>query len=534
MSDYKNGARRRVFSASYGAPSGGLNTRDSPMLRGPNFADTLINFIASPNGVAARQGYKEYATGLTGLVETIMPYNAGVGKNKLFAVHGVENNYKFADITNPGAAILTGISTQSGLKSTRWSHTNYGTAAGQYLIACNGVDPARHWNGDEWTVWQNVPSGEANLPGKINGIEPSKFASVISHQQRLWFVEENSTRAWYLGVGLLGGAAKSFDFGQLFQRGGKLVALASWTMNGGDGMQNMLVAISSTGDTVIYEGTDVATAGNFTLQGTWRLGAPVGPNCFLQFGGDTLLLSYDGLVPLSKFMQTTTTSPALSDTIRQTITALLNELGSLPGFQLQDYLQQNLLILNVPQINPMRNFQLVFNTITGGWSVFQGWPAQCFAQQNDLILFGALGKVYQAFVGYRDAAALDGTGGEYYIASAQQSQNNFEKPGRRKRFVRGKVNIQSAAQTPDIKIACNVDYDMTPPDDTGTPATVVGSVWDSGRWDQSSWGSNTLTNYNQWITLGKIGYTGAIVLAISVKAETLWISTDWEIELGSS
>jgi len=326
----------------------------------------------------------------------------------------------------------------------------------------------------------------------------------------------------------------SFDFGALFPRGGKLVALNSWSLNGGTGMQNYLVAISSSGDTVIYEGTDPSDATKWTIKGTWRLGQPVGTRCFMPFGGDSLLLSQDGLVPLSKYMQSTNTEAALTDTIRDTISRLTSSQAGLTGFQIHDYLARNLLILNIPQINPDNNIQFIYNTITGGWSLFTGWPAQCWATLGNQVYFGANGKVCLAFAGYKDNANADGSGGDVYTATGQQSQNDFEKPGQKKRFVRAKVNMQTAAGIPNVLLGCNVDYDVSPPANIGTALPSSSSSWGTGIWGTSEWAGSGLQNYNEWQTLGPIGYSGAIVIAVSVLAETLWISTDWEIELGGN
>lgn len=488
------------------------------------YAINLTNFVATPQGVGVREGYRNYATGITGYVETLMPY-VGVGNfpNKLFAAAGS----RIYDATNPGAAtqLLT------GLLSAQWSHTGFSIPGGNYLVICNGQDSPRHWNGSAWVTWAQVTTPSA--PGQISGYDPVKFESVITHQRRLWFVEKNTTTAWYLPVNSMGGAAVSFNFGPHFSRGGRLVALASWSMTGGTGMQNMLAAVSSTGDLVIYEGTDPADSTKWSIKGSWRLGAPVGNRCFLQFGGETLYLSQDGLMPLSKYMQTTTTESALTDTIRDTISRLTSSQQGLPGFQVHDYLARNLLILNVPQINPDQNFQFIYNTITGGWSAFTGWPAQCWATLGSMVFFGANGKVCQAFNGYKDNANFDGSGGDVYTATAQQAFSYFDKPGMKKRFVRAKVNLVTASGAPNVRLDCNTDFNLSAPASIGSATPSSAAVWGQAIWGVAEW-SGGLQNYNAWQTLGAIGYAGSIVLAVAVQAETLWVSTEWEIEPGGS
>ncbi|MCA1859312.1 hypothetical protein LE191_04205 [Janthinobacterium sp. HSC-3S05] len=517
---------RTTFPASTSAPTAGLNSRDPLQSMQQQYAINLTNFLSTPQGVSVREGYRDYATGIEGYVNTLMPYNAvPPASDKLFAAAGTRI-YNATQI-GPASESIT------GLLSSQWSHINFTGTAGHYLIACNGVDAPRHWNGSNWVTW--TYNASPTTPGQIGGIsDPVRFESVISHQKRLWFVEKNSTVAWYLPINSIGGAAISFDFGALFPRGGTLTALTSWSMNGGTGMQNYLVAISSSGDTVIYDGTDPSDSTKWALKGTWRLGAPVGNRCFLAFGGDTLLLSQDGLMPLSKYMQQTTNEAALTDSIRPTLATLTNTQRGLPGFQIHDYLARNLLILNVPQINPDSNIQFIYNTITGGWSLFTGWPAQCWATLGDSVYFGNRGSVSVGFVGYKDAAETDGQGGNTYTATAQQAFSYFEKPGIKKRFVRAKVNLLSASGRPNVRLACRVDWATDAPQNVGSATAADAATWGSSIFGASEWSGAGLVNSNDWQTLGPIGYAGSLVIAVSVLSETVWLSTEWELEPGGS
>lgn len=490
------------------------------------YAINLTNFVSTPQGVAVREGNRRWATGITGYVKSLMAYNAvPPATDKLYAAAGST----IYDVTTGGAATVA----LTGLLEDNWSHTNFTGTAGHYLVMCNGTDAPRHYNGTSWVTW--VYNASPATPGQIAGIsDPSRFESVTVHQRRLWFVEKNSTVGWYLPINSIGGTAVSFDFGSLFPRGGRLVSLASWSMNGGTGMQNYLVAVSSEGDVVIYEGTDPSNSTLWTLKGTWRLGAPVSNRCFMQFGGDVLLLCQDGLLPLSKNLQATTTEAALTDAIRPTISSLTLSQAGLDGWQVQDYLARNLLILNVPQINPENNVQFIYNTITGGWSVFTGWPAQCWATFGDQVYFGGNGYVQQAFIGYKDNCDLDGSGGDVYTAFAQQAFSYFEKPGVKKRFVRAKPNFITQTGAPNIRIGCNVDWYVRAPEDLSSAAYTPYDIWGNGVWGVALWSSGGLTNHNVWQTLGAIGYSGALVIAVSVLSETLWLSTEWEMEPGGS
>lgn len=519
----KQGSERLANAESLPAPVGGLNTRDPLAVMPVQQAINLTNFIATPQGAMVREGYRVRSTGLPGYVETLAPYSSPIGgADKLFAFSGSG----IYDVTNPGAV---GAAVVTGLTNARWNTVSMTGSAGQSLVCANGVDAVRHYDGTSWVTWSVV--GSPTSPGEISGVSVSTLTRPIVHQRRLWFVQENTSKAWYLPINSIGGAAVALDFGPAFARGGKLTALASWSMDGGNGIRNFLVAVSENGDAVIYEGTDPSNAGTWTISGSWRLGAPANDACFFQFGGDVLYLSVDGLMPLTQYMQNANTAVALSDAIRPTLSALSLSQGALSGWQIHDVLEKNLLVLNVPQIDPTANVQFVYNTITKGWSLFTGWPAQCWTTLNRATYFGGYQQVCAAFSGYKDAAAADGSGGTIYTAAAQQAFTYLTDRARQKHFTLARLNLVSASAQPSFLIAVNTDFDTAPPANIGAAISTASSLWDIALWDTAAWAGGA-TNYNAWQSTASSGYCASVVLAISVLAETTWVSTDIVYETG--
>jgi hypothetical protein len=505
------------------SPVQGLNTRDPLAAMDPLCAVNFTNWIATPQGASVREGYRNYVTGLTGYVESLLPYNGqGAGSDKMFAC---ANNGIYNVTTNgvAGAPLVT------GLTNNKWTHASMAGTSSTYLVIANGVDNVRHYDGTTWTTWTTVATPSA--PGQTSGVLLSSLRNPITHQKRFWFVQANSSKAYYFPVSGIGGAATAFDFGPAFPRGGTLTALASWSQDAGQGINNFLVAVSSEGDLVIYNGTDPSNAATFSISSTWRLGAPTTDACFFQFGGDQLYLSKDGLQPLSKYMQSSLTTFALTDAISPTISELSVSQSGLYGFQLHDVLSKNLLILNVPQIDPTQNVQLIFNTITKGWSLFTGWPAQCWATLNGDTYFGGLGKVCLAFSGYRDNANYNGSDGTTYIASCQQAANYFEKTSVLKRFTTARINLITLIGSPSLLLTVNTDFNTSAPASISAAVPPTSSLWGIATWGSSTWSAG-LQNYNAWQTVSGVGYSGSIALAISVLGETVWVSTDWIYETG--
>ena len=66
------------------APIGGWNARDSIANMDPTDAVTMINMFPTVSSISMRGGYKKFATGLDGKVQTLMTYNAG-NNTKMFA-----------------------------------------------------------------------------------------------------------------------------------------------------------------------------------------------------------------------------------------------------------------------------------------------------------------------------------------------------------------------------------------------------------------------------------------------------------------
>jgi hypothetical protein len=526
------------------APYKGLNTVDSLAAMDRAYALSLQNFIANPQGCSPRQGYRKWATGFTSTVNSLITYNSKTSTgSKLFAVSG-GNIY---DITTGGAigtAIVSGLSTTS----TYWQQAKqtYSTSGSNYVMMVNGVDYPRLYDGTTWTTCSQPASpagiGQFNqLDNNGNAVAISNFIDILQHQQRLWFVANNSTKAYYAPVAAVGGQLAAFDFGPLFTRGGSLYKLDTWTMDIGStqGTQALLVAISSKGDVVVFAGNDPSSSTSWTLIGQYQVGSPVGRRCTTQYQGDLMILTQDGLYPLSKYLQSARldSTAALTYTISPTISALTSSLASQPGFELCVFPSENVMMLNIPQLTTSANFQFCFHTITKGWSQFTGWPAACFNIFNDQMFFGSTDHVALTFIGYTDGADINGNGGNNIsctVLTAFDPMTDQMRPGTLKTVRLVKPFLTTGMANPMIAIGVNTDFNLTPIVGTNAVYSVVGGVWDNMNWDAgaTTW-QGSLTTYNQWSTPNC--YPGeylAFAMSLSVTADTIWSSTSWIISPG--
>ena len=215
------------------APIGGWNERDPITQLDAKDALVLENFVPDLTDVQLRPGFAQHATGLGGNVETLMVY-AGTSE-KLFAASGSV----ISDVTAAGAA----VSSLTGRTNARFDHCMFTTSAGTYLYIVNGADAPQHYNGTAWAA----PA--------ITGATPSTLITVTPHQSRLWFAQKDTLDAWYLPTVSVAGAAVKFPLGAVFSLGGSLLAIATWTRDGGQGMDDVLAFITDKGQVAIYSGT---------------------------------------------------------------------------------------------------------------------------------------------------------------------------------------------------------------------------------------------------------------------------------------
>lgn len=486
---FKTPKRRTVNTASIPAPVGGLNARDSIAEMPAKDAVTLTNWFPTPTNVRVRNGYINWATGLPAWVETLALYNGPVTK-KLFAVSGTA----IYDVSSSGAV---GAAVVTGLTNARWQTVQMGTAGGQFLIMVNGVDAMRQYDGTTWSA----------ITGAITGVSTLNIAHINVFKNRLWMVEKNTMKVWYLPVNSITGAASSIDLGSIFKLGGYLMAMGNWTIDNYAGIDDFAVFVTSEGEVAIYKGSDPTTAAGFTLQGTFRVGRPIGRRCLTKVAADVALVSVDGLFALSKALLTDRTQlqEAITDKITNLVTQDAQSYQGNFGWQCILYPIGNKLILNVPQTENNTQYQYVMNTINKSWCKFTGWNSACWEFYNDGIYFGGNGVVCQA-----DTTNSDN--GANIYADIKPAFSYFGAKGRNKRFTMVRPIFLSDGSI-NAAISLNTDFNDTIPTSVPSFILAAGSVWDVAPWDTSSWASDAAVS-KSWQSVTGIGFAGTLRMQI--------------------
>ncbi len=489
------------------APVGGWNKRDAIANMDEKDAIILDNFFPTPSDVMVRKGYTQWATGISGQVESVLAWTGPVSQ-KLFAAAGSQ----FIDISAGGTATATAI---SGLSNARWQYVNFTNAAGTvYLYAVNGTDTPWLFDGTNWTTASAV------------GVTANNFININVFKQRLWLIENNTLNAWYLNTGAILGTASKVDLSGFTKNGGYLMAMGTWTIDAGAGVDDYAVFVTSLGEVLVFQGTDPTSSSTWAMKGRWELGAPLGRRCLDKFGGDLILICVDGVVPLSRALISARVNPriALTDKIQGAMSDAAQSYGSNFGWDLLFYPKGSMLLLNVPTNTGSGQQQFSMNTITGAWGRFTGVSANCWTLWQDEPYFGGNGYVGKFWSTLADNSMAINW-------EAQQAFNYFKMRGQLKQFHEARPVFQSNG-TPATQIGINVDYDTNTPSGTLSSTAPSYAVWDTALWDNGLWGG-ALSVIANWQGISGTGVCAALhLLGQSNGIETHWMATDWIIEPG--
>jgi len=467
----------------------------------PKRAAILINWVPRPGYVELRGGYLSFSSldPVTAAVETLMVYRSPTGE-KLFAA----SDAHIFDVSTGIAASVV-----SGLGNARWQYVNFANAAGNYLLQCvNGVNQLQQFDGTTWTV--PVITG---LPGGTT----ANIVGIASAKQRLWYIMNNSSVAALMPAGAnQGPIASTQDFALLWNKGGHLMAIANWTIDGGSGPQDYVAFVSSRGQISLYAGTDPTNANAWQLVGTFDIAPPIGRRCVTRVGSDVAVITQQGVIPISQalpFDPSADRSVAITARIQNAMSQASQLYKGNFGWEFTTFPDQTLAFLNVPQVENEIQVQYVMNTLTGAWCQFNGWNSNCFAVFNDKLYWGDnVGNVNQGWTSSGDLF-------NSISADMQCAFNWLDEPGKTKRvtMIQPLLLFGGTGLVPTLAI----DTDFT----TSTAAVPItslfgGAMWDFGVWDTSTW-SITSTNYTSFLSVDGLGHALAVRLRVTVASNNI-------------
>lgn len=480
------------------ASVGGLNANDSIADMPVTDALVLDNIFPQPDYIELRRGYESHATGLGAAVESLMEW-AGPAGRKLFGAA----SSSIYEVTSSGAV---GAADVSSLSNARWQHIMQATSGGNFLICVNGADDARSYDGTSWAT----PS--------ITGVASSTFINVWLFKERLFFIESGTLDAWYLGTKAIAGAATNLPLGSVFKQGGSLIAGGTLTRDGGNGIDDYCVFITTTGEVALYQGTDPSSSTTWSLIGTFYLPPPIGKRCLQRAGGDLAVITEGGVVSLNAAFaldRAAQQRAAITSKINRIFTADARLYRPNAGWQVISYPRSNMLVVNVPIAEGAESRQYVMNALTGAWCRFTNLNANCWSLLNENLYFGGNGTVYKADSGYQD-------NGGGITADLKTAFTDLGARGRVKTIQMLRA-LFSSNGSPGFLMDVNVDFEDRQPTSTPTAGTPPASLWGSATWGTSTWVSGSQLN-SQWIGAAGVGHAFAIRMRIVSNGATCTIN----------
>lgn len=484
------------------APVDGVNANTAQDGMKETEAVELINFFPAGNWVETREGYEEFKdTGTSSNVETLAALKIGVTSKFLAASNG-----EIFDITGASTSL------KSGFTENRWQWTQFN----KRLFFVNGTDAPQDYDGTTMS----------NTSWSGSGLTITDLINVAVFKSRLFFVEKDSQSFWYGGLNLVTGTLTEFDLSEVGDFEGNLVATGSLTNDGGDGVDDLFIALFSEGDVVVYNGTDPGS--NFFQIGTFKIGKLIGQRPIRRLGGDLAVITEDGYILLSEVLgfRRIRSDKAFSDNYRRIVRDAIKDFKTNDGWEMIHYPPGDKLIVNVPQ-SATRFAQHVVNTNSAAWCSFNNINSVTWGiYEGDIYFGGTDGKVFKAETGTDDdGAAITATG--------QMAWNYFGDRTRLKRFndARPLFELETDATT---DIALLVDFDTNP---AFSPMLLdvieeSGAIWDVAVWDVAIWGG-ALSTAQDWNTISGVGYAASLAFRVSSSSQQFrWLSSTFTMEKG--
>lgn len=474
--------KEQTQSHVFPAPLRGWVLNESISMPQPGGARILDNYIVGLNSVRPRKGYTKHGTA-GGAVQSLLRYQSGV-QERLFAATATD----IYNLTTPADPNVAPAADVSSLTSGFWSEQMFSTTGGDFLLIVNGSDSMRQYDGSTWAI----PS--------ITGATSSTFSHIWSHGSRIWAVQGGTKSAWYLPTDSIAGTATEFPLDGVFKKGGSLYFGASWSVDAGDDLTDRNVFVSTEGEVAVYSG-DPSSA--FALDGLYDMARPISKDT-MQAGGDLLIMTEVGLVPLSEALRRDAGALALGAVSlpiepywRDQAVALTTE------WNIQKWSREGIAVISQPGDVNKGGTALVPTLQRNAWSRFTGMDTRCLGFYNNAVHFGSSdGSVYRM----QNSGSDDGM---TYTAVYVGQYEHLGFPGIEKSVKNARPTFSSNTPINPL-VSALTDYDETLSATPNAAAATASEGWDISTWDVSVWDAAASEGFSPedslWRVVGKTGY----------------------------
>ena len=370
--------------------------------------------------------------------------------------------------------------------------------------------------------------GSTILFNGITGVSTASLSYVWTYKNRLFFIEKDSMTAWYLPIDQIGGTATSFPMGGVFSIGGSLLFGSSWSLDssGDGGLSEQCIFITTEGEVAVYQGTNPSSAPDWQKVGTYRIGKPLGPEAWIRAGGDIVVATDIGFVPLSQAIQRdyAALSPAA---VSFPIETAWNDAVSARRsayWHCAVWPDRQMVVVALPTLAGQNPEIYVTNARTGAWARFTGWDGKCLEVFQGRLFYGTTeGRVIEAYVSGLDQ-------GQTYTATSVPLFTDFGQGASIKIANIARVTTRGPYEV-EAQLSVMENYMVELPSPPSSLPIEGGSQWGVGIWGSSVWGDEPTTKVQQyWTSVGGRGYALAPAVQITsgsvVPNDVEIISTD--------
>jgi hypothetical protein len=502
------------------APTRGIIQNENEAYMQPGGCLVCDNWAPTLRGVKLRGGCIRHCV-LPETTPIISGFEYVSGNNqRMYAA----NAHKLYDVT-----AATPVLVKDSYNSGNYAAAQYTNAGGDWILVANDAgDPVlRSKDGVVWypldasgTPPATAPDGSSWITGPAGSAVQygHNLSYVWKYRNHLFFIERSSMNAWYLDIDAVGGLLKLIPLSGSASGGGHLLFGAVWSLDAGDGADDKCVFVTDLGEVLVFTGSNPSDAANWRQEGRYAISPPLGMNAHINVGGDLLILTVDGIIPISQAVDKSAGQLELAMLTRTIKPMWRAEVAAKRAWawSAEKWDDFGAIFVTTPGGIPGKRYCLLANNATGAWARFPGWDATCFMRLRSEMFFGTQGGVVmQANVGGKDDGAL-------YTATLVGGWETFGTPASQIVWHQARAVFRASGAQPFApQLSATVDYAIKiPPAPSAGPDPGPGEGWDEGTWDVAHWDAdsdaeppirNTL-----WVSIGKTGFAHAPIIQVTV------------------
>lgn len=339
----------------------------------------------------------------------------------------------------------------------------------------------------------------------LTGIDTDDISYIWSYRSRIWMVEKDSLSAWYLAVDSIAGAATELPLGGIFPKGGSLLFGASWSIDDTSGLAAYNIFVSTEGEVAVYRGSNPGDADDWSLVGVYQIGRPLGKRAWIRGGGDIIVATDIGFVPLSQAVSRDLAALA-PVAVSYPIETAWNErvLRRTGDWQCKIWPTGQSVFVAPSRTSSQRTETLVANARTGAWTLYTGWDISAMDVFRDRFYFGNPDGI----VARGEASGADL--GTPFTATCVLRFDDCKAPAAIKTATLARASIL-ASQEMHPEVFMQQDFRIDLP---AAPDAVVlessGDLWGTGLWGAAMWSESSAPvkyPFEEWRSVYAAGYT---------------------------